>query len=998
MLSLEDVIVALALWCGFSKPTIFLLTGITSGILALIILCLRWVVLLEERWARYFGWAFAVFGIQYVIQAPAAWMQTYGSVSHADWVQILKVAALSSQAIFSPINNLCFLGAAQALLAYQKPLSWRWAVVAFVTSLYAMGPNTFKYRLPEALFSVFCLGYLGVAMFRNFSPRRRPLLASTILIGAFLYGALNVVYSLNPVMAKTKIGSALASGITDLKRSELIPVASSLSPLGSLDALVFAVAFVLKLLLFLGALLLIVKILLMLSPKVARRFFMDVRAKRTEYLETDGILRALGQSVEADFAALYIHLPSHRAPEVSQRQWLWPASASGKQNVLSRFLPGGEYWQTDAAAHRVNAQQPHPDRQEAIRRLPFPPENTVLGRVLRTGDEVSTHDLRSYLATNRLSHNIPGDNRAVAVVPIYYQGAVIGCLDVGWHEPLGYSATALQTIRHAADWLAPAVHTRRQLVAVDRLTERLQSLEIAQTDAAGRAGGLGSLITEVHDILSPIETSCHIDFGFRGDRVVCSDSGLVFPAPGIAASQASGELVARSADLTVKNPTAGEDVARGLLVPVGEVVFSLAKRRDPTARPALAADDLHRRIVASLVTGAVFDLARLDLGSIHNRLQLDLNSKALVSIPHWFEAVRKAALNAGLAWAVAQLPEQEPVLLGNDEECELASSLASDPHTAYESLLIPLPEPRRGAWHVLRLPLAEMRGCLWLGVARQNFGVELELPSPWRTFVHSLAMSADSALVRIERQRGQRQTKRLQVVAIEVEMTRLLMHKLRNVTVMFAGGVQRLEDTLPEIGSPVTVALHESVHRLERSAANFRDLTNSILRPVPHDQRRIFPLREAVAAVQVEHEELLGMDGIRLKAEVDPDLLVAGSLETACIALSNLIVNAAEERATLISISAEVEHGWVLCQVIDNGPGIPAHLQEKIFELTFTTKPDGTGLGLPLARSVMESAGGMLDFAESRKGHTRFTLRFPKAIKEASYASQTEQDRPDRGR
>ena len=67
--------------------------------------------------------------------------------------------------------------------------------------------------------------------------------------------------------------------------------------------------------------------------------------------------------------------------------------------------------------------------------------------------------------------------------------------------------------------------------------------------------------------------------------------------------------------------------------------------------------------------------------------------------------------------------------------------------------------------------------------------------------------------------------------------------------------------------------------------------------------------------------------------------------------------------------------------VADNGPGIHWRLWEKIFEAGFTTRPDGSGLGLYIARNIVESLGGRLYVAESYiNGGTVFAVDLPGQI------------------
>jgi signal transduction histidine kinase len=63
-------------------------------------------------------------------------------------------------------------------------------------------------------------------------------------------------------------------------------------------------------------------------------------------------------------------------------------------------------------------------------------------------------------------------------------------------------------------------------------------------------------------------------------------------------------------------------------------------------------------------------------------------------------------------------------------------------------------------------------------------------------------------------------------------------------------------------------------------------------------------------------------------------------------------------------------------QVIDNGEGIPEDLQEKIFIPFFTTRKEGSGIGLSLSRQIMRAHKGGITFNSIPGKETIFTLRF----------------------
>ena len=63
-------------------------------------------------------------------------------------------------------------------------------------------------------------------------------------------------------------------------------------------------------------------------------------------------------------------------------------------------------------------------------------------------------------------------------------------------------------------------------------------------------------------------------------------------------------------------------------------------------------------------------------------------------------------------------------------------------------------------------------------------------------------------------------------------------------------------------------------------------------------------------------------------------------------------------------------------EIEDDGPGIPFELQDSIFYPLVTSRPDGTGLGLPAAQELISRHGGLIEF-DSRPGRTVFYIRIP---------------------
>ena len=124
--------------------------------------------------------------------------------------------------------------------------------------------------------------------------------------------------------------------------------------------------------------------------------------------------------------------------------------------------------------------------------------------------------------------------------------------------------------------------------------------------------------------------------------------------------------------------------------------------------------------------------------------------------------------------------------------------------------------------------------------------------------------------------------------------------------------------------------------------------------------------------------------------------LVDGDADLLHRAIFNLVLNAAqalgeggEVRVTMRPATAETVPGGVLPEagavrlvIEDNGPGMPADVRDRIFTPFFTTKPRGSGLGLPVVHRAIDAHRGVVLVDSSPGSGTRFTIILPRTQSE----------------
>jgi two-component system sensor histidine kinase FlrB len=131
------------------------------------------------------------------------------------------------------------------------------------------------------------------------------------------------------------------------------------------------------------------------------------------------------------------------------------------------------------------------------------------------------------------------------------------------------------------------------------------------------------------------------------------------------------------------------------------------------------------------------------------------------------------------------------------------------------------------------------------------------------------------------------------------------------------------------------------------------------------------------------------VDGSDVEQRTDENLpfTLAGNADALKGALANLVLNADQAGAKNIHVGAWQDDVSVYFTVTDDGPGISPDIASHLFEPFFTTRPQGTGLGLAVVRAVARAHGGDVDVEQLQNG-CRFTLHLPDvldSLKENSY-------------
>ncbi|MFP6586679.1 MAG: ATP-binding protein [Pirellulaceae bacterium] len=229
----------------------------------------------------------------------------------------------------------------------------------------------------------------------------------------------------------------------------------------------------------------------------------------------------------------------------------------------------------------------------------------------------------------------------------------------------------------------------------------------------------------------------------------------------------------------------------------------------------------------------------------------------------------------------------------------------------------------------------------------------------------------------------QERTQQLQVQYAELaQIAGSLAHEIKNPLSVIRMNMELVEEELVDAESPrerrvwtKIQTVHDQCVRLERLLNDF--LKFAKLRDL---ELSVGSLNKQITTILDIYEAQAQSQNVEIVRYLDPELpAMRMDVETMQAALANLIKNAMESMPSggELTVRTHLTPSGIAMDLIDTGCGMSEDTALNMFTAFYTTKPAGSGLGLPMARKVVRAHGGRIG-VESEEGHgTKFTLEFP---------------------
>jgi signal transduction histidine kinase len=226
-----------------------------------------------------------------------------------------------------------------------------------------------------------------------------------------------------------------------------------------------------------------------------------------------------------------------------------------------------------------------------------------------------------------------------------------------------------------------------------------------------------------------------------------------------------------------------------------------------------------------------------------------------------------------------------------------------------------------------------------------------------------------------DRKRAEERLREQEALARLGQMAAVVAHEVKNPIAGIRGALQVIGSRMPADARDRPI-IGEIIARLDGLNTIVQDL---LVFARPRELRaEPLELKPLILSTIDMLKRDPGMAG--LQVEIDGDgAVVRADAEQLQVAFQNVLMNAAQAMAGAgrVQVTIElVQDAWKV-SIADSGPGMPPDVRNKVFEPFFTTKSRGTGLGLPIARRVVEAHGGHIAIDTPASGGTVVSVSLP---------------------
>ncbi len=231
-----------------------------------------------------------------------------------------------------------------------------------------------------------------------------------------------------------------------------------------------------------------------------------------------------------------------------------------------------------------------------------------------------------------------------------------------------------------------------------------------------------------------------------------------------------------------------------------------------------------------------------------------------------------------------------------------------------------------------------------------------------------------------EQKRLEKQIQRREKLSAMGQLASGVAHEIRNPLNAISTVIQQLDqDFTPQENveeyHQLARMVYREVRRINQTIENFLKFA----RPEPLHLSQI-QITEFFDDLKKEYQSFLKSKNIFFQTDLKFYGSVFWDKEKMRQAFINLIQNSIEAIKEDGSIKVQVyklDDNWLNIEFTDNGPGIPKEIQNKIFNLYFTTKPDGTGIGLSIVQRIIDQHNGSIHLESTEGKGSKFIISLP---------------------